>query len=104
MTQAMRILSPLPHIETLICFEAAARGGSFTVAARELGITQGAVSKQIKALERALGCVLFDRHARGSTLSTAGASFLEKVEPLLHRLQLAVLKARGITSPIGRCP
>ena len=92
--QNLRLLNTLPPIETLVCFEAVARCGSFTRAARELAITQSAVSKQIKALEEALHCALFDRHARGIQLSAAGASFLEELEPLLYKLQRAVLKVR----------
>lgn len=92
--QNLRLLSTLPQIETLVCFEAVARCGSFTRAARELLLTQSAVSKQIKALEEVLHCALFDRHARGIQLSAAGAAFLEEVEPLLYKLQRAVLKAR----------
>jgi len=76
MTNSLRILHTLPPLETMVCFEAVARCGSFTRAAHELFITQSAVSKQIKALEDALGCALFDRHARGirkpvTTLSPA---------------------------------
>ncbi|WP_245965048.1 LysR substrate-binding domain-containing protein [Trinickia dinghuensis] len=89
------MLNSLPPIETLVCFEAVARCGSFTSAARELSITQSAVSKQIKALEEALHCALFDRHARGIELSHAGAGFLEELEPLLYKLQRAVVKARN---------
>lgn len=92
--QNLRLLRTLPPMETLVCFEAVARCGSFTRAARELLITQSAVSKQIKALEEVLHCALFDRHARGIELSAAGATFLEEIEPLLYKLQRAVLKAR----------
>lgn len=92
--QNLRLLSTLPPIETLVCFEAVARCGSFTRAARELLLTQSAVSKQIKALEEVLHCALFDRHARGIQLSAVGAAFLEEVEPLLYKLQRAVLKVR----------
>jgi len=93
-THNLRLLNTLPPLETLVCFEAVARCGSFTRAARELSITQSAVSKQIKALEEALHRALFDRHARGIQLSAAGASFLEELEPLLYRLQRAVVKAQ----------
>jgi len=92
--QNLRLLNLLPPLETLVCFEAVARCGSFTRAAHELAITQSAVSKQIKALEEALHCALFGRHARGIQLTTAGASFLEEIEPLLYKLQRAVLKAQ----------
>ncbi len=50
-----QILAVLP------VFDAAARHGSFTRAARELGITQGAVSRRIQNLEEQLGLVLFSR-------------------------------------------
>lgn len=94
MTNSLRMLNRLPPIETLVCFEAVARCGSFTSAARELSITQSAVSKQIKALEDALGCALFDRHARGIKLSKIGTVFLQDIEPLLHSLLNAVVKAK----------
>lgn len=94
MANALRVLSSLPPIETLVCFEAVARCGTFTGAAKELSITQSAVSKQIKSLEESLGCALFDRHARGINLSKVGAGFLDELEPLLYRLQRAVIKAR----------
>ncbi|TDV33824.1 LysR family transcriptional regulator [Paraburkholderia caballeronis] len=92
--QNLRLLNTLPPIETLVCFEAVARCGSFTRAGRELSITQSAVSKQIKTLEDALHCALFDRHARGIQLSAAGARFLEELEPLLYKLQRAIAKAQ----------
>lgn len=95
MANVLRMLNALPPIETLVCFEAVARCGSFTSAARELSITQSAVSKQIKALEEGLSCALFDRHARGIKLSKAGADFLEELEPILYKLQRAVVKARN---------
>ena len=53
-------------------FEAAARLGSFTRAAQELGVTQAAVSWQVKALEERLGQSLFRRATREVTLTAAG--------------------------------
>jgi len=91
---SLRILNTLPPLETMVCFEVVARCGSFTRAAGELCITQSAVSKQIKALEDALGCALFDRHARGITLSKVGADFLQDMAPLLHGMQRAVVKTK----------
>ncbi|WP_175778818.1 LysR substrate-binding domain-containing protein [Burkholderia anthina] len=90
----LRLLNTLPTIEALICFEAVARCGSFTRASRELLLSQSAVSKQIRSLEEVLHCGLLDRHARGIHLTRAGAAFLEEIEPLLYKLQRAVLKAR----------
>lgn len=57
-----RSIPPLPTLRT---FEAVARKGSFTLAARDLAITQSAVSHQIKALEEFLGVQLFWRHNPG---------------------------------------
>ena len=92
--QNVRLLNTLPTLEALICFEAVARCGSFTHASRELLLSQSAVSKQIRALEDVLHCGLLDRHARGIQLTAAGAAFLEDIEPLLYKLQRAVLRAR----------
>ncbi|HEY6430474.1 MAG TPA: LysR family transcriptional regulator, partial [Acetobacteraceae bacterium] len=55
----------LPRLAYLLMFEAAARHRSFTRAAEELGVTQAAVSQQVKLLERALGVGLFVRLHRG---------------------------------------
>ena len=51
----------LPPLNGLKAFEAAARGESFTRAADELNVTQGAISHQVKALEDTLGLKLFHR-------------------------------------------
>jgi LysR family glycine cleavage system transcriptional activator len=52
----------LPPLNPIKAFEAAARHGSFTRAAVELGVTHGAVSRQILALEEWLGCEAFHAH------------------------------------------
>ena len=61
----------LPPLSAIRCFEAAARHQSFTRAAHELGMTQAAVSSQIKLLEERLG-PLFLRRPRGVELTQAG--------------------------------
>lgn len=65
----MRHLPPLPSVRV---FEAAARHENFTLAAGELGMTQAAVSYQIRLLEERLGLPLFVRSKRRVTLSEAG--------------------------------
>ncbi len=55
----------LPRPTGLLMFEAAARLSSFTHAAEELGVTQAAVSQQVRALEQELGVPLFVRLHRG---------------------------------------
>jgi LysR family glycine cleavage system transcriptional activator len=72
----MRHLPPLAAVRV---FEAAARHENFTVAAAELGMTQAAVSYQIKLLEERLGVPLFQRARQRVTLTDAG----RRVSPLL---------------------
>ncbi len=62
----------LPPLNTLRVFEAAARHGSFVRAAEELHVTHGAVSRQIRQLEQALGTDLFERRNRAVFLTPAG--------------------------------
>jgi LysR family glycine cleavage system transcriptional activator len=76
----------LPPLEWIRVFEAAARLGSFTAAANELGLTQAAVSQRIRNLELHLGAQLFNRQARGVILSTQGESWLPHVEAALAQL------------------
>ncbi|MFO0878430.1 MAG: LysR family transcriptional regulator [Gemmataceae bacterium] len=60
---------PLPHLETLVL---AAESGSFTQAARRLGLTQAAVSQRIAILEREVGVALFQRQSGRVVLTAAG--------------------------------
>ena len=64
--------------------EAAVRHASFKAAADELGVTPGAVSHQIKALERGLGVALFARRARGVEPTSAGEAPLSREARLLR--------------------
>ena len=66
----------LPPLETLRAFDAAARHLSFTRAGEELHVTQSAVSKQVIALETALGQALFERRTRALILTAAGERLL----------------------------
>ncbi len=63
----------LPSLNAMMTFEAAARRGSFTAAADELGVTQAAVSRQIQALEHEFGVGLFRRSHRKVELTPAGS-------------------------------
>src|SRR5258707_6641945 len=69
----------LPSLNALRAFEAAARHGSFTRAALELGVTHGAVSRQVQALETWLGKPLFRRFNRRVMLTDAGAIYRAEV-------------------------
>lgn len=78
-----------PTLTSLQCFEAAARHASFTRAAAELYVTQGAVSRQISALETHLGIALFQRLHHHLVLTDAGQSYLGKVRSGLNMLESA---------------
>ena len=65
-------------------FMAVAENGSFTIAAKELGISQPAVSQNIAELERNMGAELFTRGRGSVTLTAAGASFKEYAEKILY--------------------
>lgn len=78
----------LPPLNALKAFEAAARHESFTQAAQELCVTQGAVSHQVKALEAELGCRLFNREHRRLVITSAGQSYLAVVRDAFDRLAL----------------
>ena len=79
----------LPPLNTLPDFEAAARHLSFTKAADELSLTHGAVSRQVKALEEALGVKLFRRLNRALRLTDEGQAYAGTVRELLARLREA---------------
>jgi LysR family transcriptional regulator, glycine cleavage system transcriptional activator len=76
----------LPPLNAIKAFEAAARLGSFTRAAQELGVTHGAISRQIRLLEAWLGSRLFLRTSRNAAPTQAGADLLAEVGPMLDRL------------------
>ena len=73
----------------LLTFRAVARAGSFSAAARELSLTQPAVSQQIAALERELGARLLHRGPGGLSLTDAGALALEHADALAERMAIA---------------
>jgi DNA-binding transcriptional LysR family regulator len=73
----------------LLTFRAVAQAGSFSAAARELALTQPAVSQQVAALERELGARLLHRGPGGLTLTEAGAVALEHAQAVAERLALA---------------
>ena len=84
-----RVPSPngLPPLTWLRSFEAAAREESFTAAADTLGLTQAAVSQQIRKLESRLGVALFRRLPRGVELSADGAAYLPHVQASFDALR-----------------
>ncbi len=92
------ISSNLP-LSALRGFEAAGRLGSFTQAARELNLTQSAISHQISSLEEALGQPLFVRANRAIHLTDAGVDFLRITRDVLNRLEQGVARLRAYSKP-----
>jgi LysR family glycine cleavage system transcriptional activator len=72
--------SPLPPLDTLRAFEAAARSGSFSAAAEALNLTHGAVSRQVAKLEHWLGLRVFERQARGVALTPEGQRLFQRTQ------------------------
>jgi LysR family transcriptional regulator, glycine cleavage system transcriptional activator len=79
----------LPSIGALTAFESAARHLSFSRAAAELHLTQGAVSRQIRELETRLGLSLFERLNQRVFLTDAGAAYAKNVGHILADLAAA---------------
>ncbi len=84
----------LPPLNALRAFEAVARLDSVTRAAEELHVTHGAVSRQLKLLEEALGESLFVREGRGLTLTPAGRRLHDAADAALGPLRMAWAELR----------
>jgi len=76
-------IQPLPPLNSLVVFEAVARHLSFTSAAKELNVTQGAISRQIRLLEDYLGESLFERSTREVSLNPVGRRYYGTVHLML---------------------
>ena len=76
----------IPSLTALLQFESVARKRSFTLAAHELGVTQAAVSKQVKALEQLLGVSLFLRGHRSIELTSEGQELYAAVSKSMQRI------------------
>jgi LysR family transcriptional regulator, glycine cleavage system transcriptional activator len=85
----------VPSMSALQAFEAAGRLSSFALAAAELHVTPGAVSRQIKALEDFLGAELFTRLTRRIELTDAGRAYLREVGLMLDQLEIATRKFKS---------
>ena len=83
-----------PSLSELHAFAAAARLGSYSLAAQELYVTQGGISRAIARLEEHLGFALFERLGRRNTLTPAGQDYLQAVEPAVMAIEAASAAAR----------
>lgn len=85
----------MPRLNTLVAFESAARLGSLKLAAAELNLTPGAVSRQVKALEDSLGVILFVRSHNAIELTASGRIFLARVNNALSEVHKGVGEVSG---------
>ena len=83
----------MPPLVSIRAFEAAARHGSFAVAARELGTSAASVSYHVRQLERAIGAQLFVRHAQRVALTPAGEIVAEDVVRAFDTLRASFVRA-----------
>ena len=94
----------LPPLNALRSFEAAARYESFTRAAEELHVTQGAVSQSIKLLEKKLGVLLFLRLPRQTQLTAEGERFAQAVRDGLDAIANTAEFNKAIEKYVVRYP
>ena len=85
----------LPPLNALRAFEAAARLGRMTAAAEELSVTPGAISRQVRQLEQALGVGLFEGAKNKPQLTAAGASLWPALSAALDRISYVLLGTDG---------
>ncbi len=93
----MRLLPPLAAVRV---FEAAARHENFTAAAAELGMTQAAVSYQVKLLEQRLGVALFRRERRRVLLTEVGRRIAQRLTHAFDAIDEAFAQARAETDDL----
>lgn len=86
----------IPSLQALACFEAAARHQSYTRAAQELALTQGAVSRQLTALEEFVGVTLFTRTRHGVALTERGRDYAAQVAIRLRALEQDTLDVMSL--------
>ena len=77
----------LPSTSALAAFDSVAKLGSFSAAANELALTQGAISRQIGLLEDQLGVRLFERTNRGVELTSIGRTYAKGIGDALATIR-----------------
>lgn len=102
MTKQLLPTSEMDLFEGIPQFLAVARNASFRGAARELGVTPGAISQSIKSLERRLGVPLFVRNTRHVALTDAGSVFAGRVSDVRAVVADAIRQVEGLQNePVG---
>src|SRR3546814_23879 len=92
-------MTPLPPLNSLRAFDAAARHGNLTRAAEALHVTHGAVSKQIAVLEAFLGTPVFERTPRGLVATEAGVLLAPIVAQALDAMADGIRRVRRGAGP-----
>jgi len=90
-------MADLPNLVWLRAFEASARLRSFTAASQELGLSQAAVSHQIRSLEASFGVALFIRRARHLELTALGHAYYPSIAQALDDIAYST---RGLLRPM----
>lgn len=101
------MVGDLPPLNALRAFEAVARLGNLGAAGRELHVTHGAVSRQLRLLEEDLGVALFVREGRGLRLTEAGRQLQEAAQAAFVRLRdtaAALRRGPQATALVLGCP
>jgi LysR family transcriptional regulator, glycine cleavage system transcriptional activator len=89
----------MPPFAALRAFHAAAVHGKFRDAAERLGVTESAISHQVRRLEDFLHTPLFQRSGSGVRLTAAGRRYLEQIDPAIRQIQAAT---EALLRPTGR--
>lgn len=76
----------IPNMQTLLALRATVQTGSFSAAADQLGVTQGAIAQQVRQFEAQVGFQLFDRWARGLRPTPACLTYISEIELALDRI------------------
>lgn len=91
-------METLGRLESFVC---SAQAGSFSAASRKLGLSPGAVSKNVARLEESVGALLFHRNTRKLALTEAGERFLREVQGGLVTIQDAIVNLSGSSEASG---
>ncbi|WP_166416143.1 LysR family transcriptional regulator [Cochlodiniinecator piscidefendens] len=89
-------MADLPNLVWLRAFEASARLRSFTAAATELGLTQAAISHQVRSLEKSFGVLLFTRRSRTLELTELGHAYYPSISQAIDDIAFST---RGLLGP-----
>lgn len=92
---AVHRLPSLPPLHALRAFDAAAKFGRFRDAAAALGLSESAISHQVKRLEEYLGSALFVRSGNSVSLTEAGRRYFEQIDPAFTQIRRATEDIKG---------